>query len=173
MTETVEKHISKPALEKLLKAADVADREVAELRSKWGSVVGKAVTADHLDKFAFPIVKRLWKMDPAKAAFHIRALTLYIDLLGLAAQTDLEDVVVAAEQADRQSNEVVSDVLKNGGQAALKKFKDSIDSEDDPKKVQRDLTKRIAEWPELTEELDRLAENRLRDLRKVVKMKRA
>lgn len=88
-----ERHISKPRLESLLKADQAASSDISARRAELGNKLTKAETDDHLNKFAFGIVKRLWKMDAVKAAHNIRALSLYIDLLGLAAQGDLEDAI--------------------------------------------------------------------------------
>lgn len=88
-----ERHISKPRLEKLLKADAAASSNIGEERQRIGDLLTKAETEDHLNKWAYGIAKKLNKMDAAKAALNIRALLLYIDLLGLAAQTDIEDAI--------------------------------------------------------------------------------
>lgn len=92
-----ERHISKPGLEKLLKAADSCESSIGMARAALGEKLEKAEAEDHLNKWAFRVVRQLNKMDPVKCAHNIRALYLYLDLLGLPEQTDLEDAIAGAE----------------------------------------------------------------------------
>lgn len=97
--QQTEKHVSRGTLEKLLKASDRCTTEVGVARQAYGEQLTKACNGG-LNRFAFGIVQKLWRKDPAKAAQDIRALNLYIDQLGLNAQLDLEDQINDAEATD-------------------------------------------------------------------------
>ena len=106
--KTVEKHVSKGTLEKLLKASQVCSSQCGDARQSYGDKVTKAAN-EGLNKFAFGVVQRLWKQDPAIAAHNIRAMLLYIEHLGLDAQADLEDVINDGDD-DREDAEPVNGV---------------------------------------------------------------
>lgn len=97
--QDVEKHVSRGTLEKLLKAADRCNSAIGSAREEYGQAVEKA---KGLNKFAFGVVQKLYKKDPAQAAKDIRALNLYIEQLGLDAQGDLEDAINDAEAAEEE-----------------------------------------------------------------------
>src|SRR5580765_3160284 len=101
MSEQTEKHLGRPALEKLLKALDVRDSEVGAANGLASAAMEKSERAG-LNKFAFGVARKLYKQDPVKAAHNIRALMLYIDLLGLEAQTDIEDAIKEQDKADER-----------------------------------------------------------------------
>jgi len=96
----VERHVSRGTLKMLLKASAVCSSEMGASRERYGAQVEKAEKGG-LNKFAFGVVQKLWKQDAVKAAHNIRALLLYIDLLGLDAQGDLEDAINDADE-DRE-----------------------------------------------------------------------
>lgn len=90
--KNVEKHISRGTLEKLLKSNARCASTIGDARQAFGEELSKA-TNRGLNKFAFGVVKKLYNQDPAKAAQNIRAIMHYVELLGLDAQSDLEDVI--------------------------------------------------------------------------------
>ena len=101
----IEKHVSKGTLEKLLKAKSRMESEAGTARQAYGDALSTAANLG-LNPWAFRQAAALHKMDPGKAAQNIRALELYIDHLGLAAQTDLEDVIDdTAEEAGAWDDE--------------------------------------------------------------------
>ena len=106
----------------------------------------EAVTRN-LNKFAFRIIRQLDKQDPAKAAHNIRALNLYIDMLGLAAQTDLEDAI---------DDKAVQDVIAHGGGVALDKFRNKIAGAERAF-IDKQLERFCADWPELAKQAERIA----------------
>ncbi len=116
-----------------------------------------------LNKFAFGVARKLYKQDPVKAAHNIRALMLYIDLLGLEAQTDIEDAIKEQDKADERDEreaddrrQIVEEVLANGGQVALEKFRKKIGGAEQPF-VEKQLERFVGDWPELADQAEEIA----------------
>ena len=108
-----EKQISKGGLEKLLKASQVCTTDCGTARQKFGEQVNDASNRG-LNRFAFGVVNKLYKQDPAVAALNIRAIKLYIEHLDLDAQGDLEDVINDGDDDVTQNSVVpISEAIAN------------------------------------------------------------
>jgi hypothetical protein len=160
-----EKQIAQPKLEKLVKERRGLEGRLSAERQGWGEKITKAADVDHLNKWAFNTVYALSKRDPARAAHDIRALQIYIDYLGLAAQGDFDEV---AGEEDDTTNVVelnaVHDVLDNGGAAALDRLRRSLNDANNPKDINRGLDRFIKDWPLLEVQAHEIAETRIAQL---------
>jgi hypothetical protein len=99
MTETVERHVSKKELEKLLSLGERCAESAADARLPFKGEREK-LKKKGLNPWAFSIVQQLartYRVNPAKVAHNIRALNYYIDQLGYAVQLDIEDAIEGEE----------------------------------------------------------------------------
>ncbi len=168
-----ERHVSKGDLEKLLKATQVCDRDAGEAKATLAAAYDRAVKKG-LNKDAFRFVNKLHRMDAGRAAHVIRALNLYIDMLGLDAQADLEDAMNAAGEDDdddesidpmlRVADGIAKETLMNGGKAALERFRVSINGEETADKIHEQRDELIAEYPELENFICEIADERLQSV---------
>jgi len=169
MAEQVERHISEGKLKQLIKAKELMNRRNAEERGAWGAKFKKAVDEDHLRGYAFNVIDRISRMDPAKAAHEWRALLLYGDMMGIAAQTDLEDVIDASKESDDAAEpsdaavdgEAVKAAIVNGGGAALTRLQTALNGLDEAHMIKTGLDRFITDHPELEAQANEIAEKRM------------
>jgi hypothetical protein len=147
--QTVERHVNKGDLEKLLRADAQLNTANGDARQSYDQVLAPLVKKG-LNKYAFGVVKKLYKMGDLKAAHAIRAIDLYIDMLGLRAQGDLEDIIDdATAEAEAEANGGdVDKVLSLGGEAALRRLKDKMAGAT-PAERKVEVKKFAKAWPEL------------------------
>jgi uncharacterized Ntn-hydrolase superfamily protein len=155
--QDVERVPSKGDLEKLIKASQVSASEGGAAREKLSRAYA-AVEKKGLNKKAFRMVYDLWRMDQVRMAHTLRAFTVYVDLLGLDVQTDIEDVI-AEDEASPEASE--QEALKNGGAAALKRFKRECNGCEDVERVQSIRDDMVSNWPELEQHIFEIAEKRI------------